>query len=672
MQTSQKPSEELVQALFSQYIDNMNFLQIYCPQTYEKVQQLSNMIDDGSFTPHFELELKDNSFDIINIQNNQYLYNQDLNDYSTNALKEIDYSLKGTINTIYQEYYSIDHPEKTFLLENDIVNQTLKNTIYDIINFKKIFDYPELNDYNKTFQNFNHFIFFGTLLGKHLMSIHNKLKCNTYLILEPNLEIFRLSLFVTDYRYLALDSRLFFSIMDDTEKTQEVIGNFLTYQPHNTYIIKYFSTNMHDKSLIDTVTNTVKSSDLFMYDYYRILHFIDKTVDHIKDFPTLQESNAINDIQDSPLLVLSPGPSLSKSSQWLQQNHDKFITVAFAATLNKLKTLNIKPDIIISLDSNNIVAKQFENNEDVYQDSLFILASDTSDKVISLLNKNNIFMVESITNLTKNGFRSGPKSTIGEFAMHSLLTLGFNQIYLLGTDLAVDDDGKLYDDSYYLPRNDHNISNRILNSSDENNYIEVEGNLAPKVFTTELFFKSLQNYYYIISSFKNQNQHIFNLSQGAKIFNTIPKNIDDTEILDFSIINKVSIKEKLKSFFYDRSLTNIETEDRNLINEELVLIDKIMKMITSKNLPTSDNLNNDKLIIEIFEAISMKNHFSILLNTILGNYFGIINKYINFNLNDRKINADIVQMSKKMKHEQAQQLLKILNSYKNSLQKLLN
>ncbi len=84
----------------------------------------------------------------------------------------------------------------------------------------EINSYIYLNEYIKKFENIeikiNKFIFIGTLLGVHLNDFHNSLNAKSYLIIEPNIEIFRLSLFLCDYESLSKNSKLFFAINEDS------------------------------------------------------------------------------------------------------------------------------------------------------------------------------------------------------------------------------------------------------------------------------------------------------------------------------------------------------------------------------------------------------------------------------------------------------------------------
>ena len=62
------------------------------------------------------------------------------------------------------------------------------------------------------------FIVFGVVLGIHIPEIIDKMKAKVYHIIEPSLELFRLSLFVTDYSSLFEQSQVYFYIADEEQE----------------------------------------------------------------------------------------------------------------------------------------------------------------------------------------------------------------------------------------------------------------------------------------------------------------------------------------------------------------------------------------------------------------------------------------------------------------------
>ena len=85
----------------------------------------------------------------------------------------------------------------------------LRLTLADIQEYtditKEYFD----NQNKRSLKKIDKFIFLGTLLGRHIPKIAKKVNAKAYLILEKNLEIFRLSLFTVDYTVLARNGAIY-------------------------------------------------------------------------------------------------------------------------------------------------------------------------------------------------------------------------------------------------------------------------------------------------------------------------------------------------------------------------------------------------------------------------------------------------------------------------------
>ena len=94
---------------------------------------------------------------------------------------------------------------------SEYLNNPHKNKIRD----KKLKEIPK-------------FIFLGTLLGRHIPHIAEKVDAEIYLVLERNLEIFRLSLFTVDYTILAKKG-VVFSVMDNYIEEENKILLFINF-----------------------------------------------------------------------------------------------------------------------------------------------------------------------------------------------------------------------------------------------------------------------------------------------------------------------------------------------------------------------------------------------------------------------------------------------------------
>ena len=84
----------------------------------------------------------------------------------------------------------------------------------------------------------------GTLLGRHIPRIAQKVDAKMYLVLERNLEIFRLSLFTVDYTLLAKKG-VVFSVMDNYLEEENRIMKFLNTSVFDNYILKLTTTGIN-------------------------------------------------------------------------------------------------------------------------------------------------------------------------------------------------------------------------------------------------------------------------------------------------------------------------------------------------------------------------------------------------------------------------------------------
>lgn len=85
-------------------------------------------------------------------------------------------------------------------------------------------------------------IFFGTGVGTHICEVDERAKdAGVYLIVEDDLELFRLSLFVTDYAAMAEHVQILFSVMEDMDHFKETFLRFYKEMPGANGNIPYFT-----------------------------------------------------------------------------------------------------------------------------------------------------------------------------------------------------------------------------------------------------------------------------------------------------------------------------------------------------------------------------------------------------------------------------------------------
>lgn len=295
----------------------------------------------------------------------------------------------------------------------------------------------------KKIKKIEKFIFLGTLLGRHIPKIAQKVDADFYLVLERNLEIFRLSLFTVDYTILA-EKGVIFSIMDESFDEENKISKFLGIASLNNYLLKFSSTGINIEKYIDELLTITLSKNATSYDYNRRLYsHTNKVTKVIQDkykilhFNKLKEN--ISFFDNLPVLYLAAGPSLNENIEWIKKYQDKFFIVTIGAVYKKLLFHDIKIDMISTLDESETFDKlQFDDESVAKLDkNTVILASViTSQKVLKKFNKNNLFLYEVFVPFIENNIAFSGYS-VGEITLDLLLKMNAKKIYLLGLDLAL-------------------------------------------------------------------------------------------------------------------------------------------------------------------------------------------------------------------------------------------
>ncbi len=165
------------------YTNNLHYLQNNCPELYKKLSLLDFAIDEEMYEERYALEyMNDDYFDVKEITSGDYLYGENSVVYAQSVIPE------------------------------DV----------DIAQMQKA-------------------IFFGCGLGTHIDFIDAQAEnAKVYLIVEDNLELFRISLFVTDYAQIAKRVKIVFAVMEDKDAFETDFASFWDEFPEGNDYIPYF------------------------------------------------------------------------------------------------------------------------------------------------------------------------------------------------------------------------------------------------------------------------------------------------------------------------------------------------------------------------------------------------------------------------------------------------
>ncbi|MFA6740695.1 MAG: 6-hydroxymethylpterin diphosphokinase MptE-like protein [Arcobacteraceae bacterium] len=670
---------QLQNALTTTFLANLAFLSEYDNELYHRVDELSRMIENETYKEKYALDfiMENGEFDIYDIVNNKYLYDKKPKKFNDELINKIQFDEKQSILNVeqyftFKEQYQVNKDERF-----NFVN--LRE--YNILTLNDTFGYTSiLNDFmnkdSKKLKRIDKFIFLGTLLGRHIPKIAEKINAKTYLILERNLEIFRLSLFVVDYKILAKKGAIF-SIMDTPRDEERKIFDFLKYNRLENYIIKLSTTNINIDKYVDNVLNVLNTLNPVGYDYNRYLYtHVNRTTQYIKEkyrillFDKIKEK--CNIFYKTPILYIASGPSLDENINWIKENQDKFFIVTIGSSYKKLLLNGIRIDMITTLDEQYVILndKQFdeESVSKISENTIVLASTITNRRILEKFNQKNLFLYEvffpfHIGNLAFDGY------SIGEVTLDILLKMNPSEIYLLGLDLALNqktgDTHSKNSDSGIFKLNLQEKQNKNI-FDHRNSLIKVKGNLKKEVYTTPLFFTSIKSTEAKIL-FKNKKTKIYNLSaHGAYFFSSISKRIKNVRLDKYE--NKSSINNELKKILIENSLMNLSINSKKSINKEILFMKRFKEHL--ERFYQVEFKNYNLFLKRVFMEIKkIQDKGFLIFNQIISNYLDIVVPYLLYHFNDKNLINESEEV-KNVKKIFIKQIKDITNDYILCLERL--
>ena len=582
----------------------------YFAKHHKDLSQLLNIfeqaINKGDYAEQFELEYRNGYFDIKELASDKFLYGGNSVEISSDLTKQVDFKKNHLCFEGLPIYnFSEESIEKS---SNDDKIISMKG-LFPIMRY-----YAQNTHPSDSMQSIEKFIFIGVGLGLHVPLVHKKIAAKEYFFIEDNVELFRLSLFTTEYNILAKEADLKFSIADSEEvflkKIQEYMEDTFFY---NRYL-KYIKFPTHSDQRIKEIQNALITQNFIYFPYKAVLSKELKALEYINDgYNLLNIRTTYKDtlLTKKPVLLLGAGPSFQKNIQWIKKNQNKFVIIAVSATMNTLYKNKIHADFISHIDGSDISVVNFQNlaKTDFFNDTLFLFGSNTPTLAREAVPKEQIFYFdEGNQYVSDSGYLQAP--CVGSSSL--LLSLLFNtkELYTLGLDLAINQEtGESHSSEHlYSQKYDLEHKDKVSSVMDyQKNFFKVEGNFTESVYTNSLLHTSIQHLYVIIPKIKKESQTIHNISEGAKINKTIPTPINDVPLDKYEEIDKTSFSKELSNMLLSHSIQRLNSDDENAMKKRLDGAKEVYHIIESYKNSVSHS-NKEKYIYDLLGIVSSISH----------------------------------------------------------------
>lgn len=437
-------------------------------------------------------------------------------------------------------------------------------------------------------------LFFGMGNGIILSEILKKLNEDAkVLIYEPSAELFCFVLEQFDVAEIIDNKRIGLFVEGVNE---DILSNNLTFALNNTNVgVTVMEVHPKYSELFPTEYEKAKKifKDCRTSALTNLRTVIERsrlmTQNAIANIPYLLRSKISTDLvgkfpDDMPAIIVSGGPSLEKNYQVLHQAKGKALIIAMDRTVRFLLDHDIVPDLCCSLDFNkNPALFQDERIKDIP----FIYIPDLSRWVMDIVNGNKLiygtgdfkFYDWLIEKYGKETMILPLGGSVATFAFGFARQMRMKRCILIGQDLALKD-GVIYAGGWQTGR-----------PEDENDYIEVPGNVEETVTTRGDFYVYLLWFNQAVKEAEGEMEVINATEGGAKIEGAKVMTLQEA-------VDTYCVKEYDVAGFFDKETTIFPKEKYKEVYEDLEKKLLEIKALKKKAKDASDLAGRCKTLIE--------------------------------------------------------------------------
>lgn len=432
--------------------------------------------------------------------------------------------------------------------------------------------------------NLSSLIIFGVGAGYHLELFAQHYDINCLYIIEPDLDLFFLSLFSINWRFVlqnfdAKGSQVHISLgeqkesfFDDLKQKSALNGRY--QMAHVAGYIHYQSEAISE--LLTEFNRRYLEMGQGWGFFDDAVMSIGHTLENIKQKVPLLTKNAINtaNLSEYPVFIIGNGPSLDSLIEVIHTHKDKAIIISCGSALSALYQYGIKPDFHCEQERTFPVAEKVEHYcpAEFLNDIVLLAPTTVHPAVFSMFQKSVMAakMNEPSSSLLLRDELGGQlfsayhfiNPTVANTALVMGYNLGFKNFYLMGIDLGHKQDGNHHSKkSIYYTEDERDLELYQVNND---SLIELEGNFGGKFLCDSFFHQSNTNLSHQILGFDDLN--CFNLSDGAKVEGSLPLSADSfdmrfNEFLAFDKNNLINNIIESSVYIDDNSLFNRLVDD---------------------------------------------------------------------------------------------------------------
>lgn len=618
--------QEIEQALLVIYQKNLQFLKENFSDIFQELEQLSQDIESGKHKEVYALEMRNGYFDIQNLKNGGYYYATNSYTDAEERASYVDLTAKSSLDLLRRNG-GTNKLSMPYGLEE----------VLPVVGF--INEKVEME--NIEFQKIMKFIYIGVGLGYHIQEMERKLESYTTFIIEPELEVFRLSLFTMDYSIFEEENRtLFLSVGDDKAEREKNISNFYHCHSYMNYNIKYYSLLKNLEYIKEELIGYCENHFAGAFPYTSVIDNVHRTVEFIRNqdkFLVVSDLKENQVFGEKEILLISAGPSLDGYIELIKKYQDKYIIVCVDVIVRKLEKNNIVPDIIFSIDPSPLCGEFLTTDDPEYlKDSAIILLSQQHPDTMSILRERKLnYYLSQFTTINKEIGCLGSVPNVGTFAFHVMAHLGGKKLFTIGNDAAFHQEtGARYSsDSSHAKTEILDIVKQDDSIVSKEDILEVKGNLRDIVKTNRSLITFRNDYNLVIDNLKLHGEYkAYNLSDGIYIDGIEPMTKEEF----ISCSEKIEISSMNMKVKFDSISRVLEDDcykkDMKIMTSIIQRVRKFQKQkITSRDDFLTKKLDMMIWILEKSKELSINVFGNIFLQ-----YTDLVDSYINFIINLRQ------------------------------------